>query len=114
MLPLREGRLERTGKVGSELTPEEAQEEARQAAINAIAAVRAHLGDLGKVRRCVKVTGFIASAPDFAGQPGVLNAASDLLFQVFGEAGRHARAAVGVSVLPLDSPVEIEFLFEVD
>ena len=75
--------------------------------------LRANIGNLGKVKKCVKITGYIASAPDFTEQPKVLNPASDLMFEVFHEAGRHARAAVGVSVLPLNSPVEIEFIFEV-
>jgi enamine deaminase RidA (YjgF/YER057c/UK114 family) len=113
ILPSKDGRLIRTGKVGSDLTLEEAREEARQAVINALSVLKAHIGELSDVLRCIKVTGFIASAPDFTEQPKVLNAASDLLAAVFGESGRHARAAVGVNVLPLNAPVEIEFVFEV-
>lgn len=113
MLPFSEGRLRRTGKVGADLTVDEAREEARTTAINALSVLKACLGELGKVKRCVKVTGYVASSQDFTEQPGVLNAASDLMAEVFGEAGRHARAAVGVPVLPMNSPVEIEFIFEV-
>lgn len=113
MLPLREGRLTRTGRVGETVTLEEAAEDARTSAINALAVVKSAVGELGRVSRCVKVSGFVASAPDFTDQPKVLNGASDLLFAVFGERGRHARAAVGVNVLPMNAPVEIEFVFEV-
>ncbi|MFE5328649.1 RidA family protein [Embleya sp. NPDC056575] len=112
-LPMIEGKLPATGKVGAEVTAEEAKELARQCALNALAAVKAELGDLALVRRVVKVVGFVASAPDFTGQPGVINGASELLGEVFGEAGRHARSAVGVAVLPLDAPVEVEILVEV-
>lgn len=113
MLPLREGKLARTGRVGESLSLNEAQEDARQAAINALSILKAHLGSINRVVRCIKLVGYIASAHDFTQQPAVLNAASDLLRDIFGENGRHARAAVGVSVLPLNSPVEIEFIFEV-
>jgi enamine deaminase RidA (YjgF/YER057c/UK114 family) len=113
ILPLREGKLKRQGRVGNDLNVEEAREEARQAAINAISILKSHIGDLGRVVRCVRIGGYIASAPDFTEQPKVLNAASDLMAEVFGDAGRHARAAIGVSVLPLGAPVEIEFVFEV-
>lgn len=113
MLPLLEGRLLKTGRVGEDLNLKEAQECARQAVINALSVVNAHLGSLELVARCVKLGGFVASGPDFADQPKVLNAASELLAEVFGEQGRHARAAVGVSVLPLHSPVEIELIFEI-
>ena len=102
-----------TGKVGAEVTAEQAKEFARTCALNAVAAVAALLGDLSQVVRVVKVVGFVASAPDFTGQPGVVNGASELLGEVFGEAGKHARSAVGVAVLPLDSPVEIEMVVEV-
>lgn len=112
-LPMIEGKLPSTGKVGAEVTAEEAKELARQCALNALAAVKAELGDLSLVRRVVKVVGFVASAPDFTGQPGVINGASELLGEVFGESGRHARSAVGVAVLPLDAPVEVEILVEV-
>ena len=112
-LPMREGQLMLTGKVGGEVTPEEAVECARQCALNALAAVRAEVGDLGAVKRIVKGVVFVASTPDFTGQPLVANGVSELLGEVFGEAGRHARSAVGVAVLPLDSPVEVELVVEV-
>jgi len=113
ILPFRNGKLTRTGKVGESVSLEMAMEDSRTAAINALAVLKLHIGSLNNVIRCVKMTGYIASAPDFIDQPKVLNAASDLLFDIFGEAGRHARAAVGVNVLPLNSPLEIEFIFEV-
>jgi enamine deaminase RidA (YjgF/YER057c/UK114 family) len=112
-LPMREGQLITTGKVGGEVTAEEAVECARQCALNAIAAVKAELGDLSLVKRIVKVVAFVASTPDFTRQPGVANGASELFGQVFGEAGQHARSAVGVPVLPLDAPVEVELVVEV-
>ena len=112
-LPMVDGALPKTGKVGAEVTPEEAKELAQQCALNALAAIRAEIGELSNVRRVVKVVGFVASAPDFTGQPGVVNGASELLGQVFGEAGVHARSAVGVAVLPLDAPVEVELIVEV-
>jgi len=112
-LPMRDGQLIATGKVGGEITTEQAVECARQCALNAIAAVRAEIGDLSKIKRIVKVVAFVASTPDFTGQPGVANGASELFGEVFGEIGRHARSAVGVSVLPLDAPVEVELLVEV-
>lgn len=111
-LPMRDGALMATGKVGGEVSPEEAQACAQQCALNAIAAVKAEIGDLSLVTRVVKVVAFVASTPDFTGQPGVANGASELLGKVFGEAGRHARSAVGVPVLPLDAPVEVEILVE--
>jgi enamine deaminase RidA (YjgF/YER057c/UK114 family) len=103
-----------TGKVGAEVTPEQGFECARQCALNAIAALKGELGELSRVRRIVKVLVFVASAPDFTGQPGVANGASELLGDAFGEAGRHARSAVGVAVLPLDVPVEVELIAEVE
>ncbi len=112
-LPMREGQLIATGKVGGEVTPEEALECARQCALNAIAAVRAEVGELANVKRVVKVVAFVASTPDFTGQPGVANGASELFGAVFGDAGQHARSAVGVPVLPLDAPVEVEIVVEV-
>ena len=112
-LPLRDGELMRIGKVGSEVSPEEAHECARQCALNALAAVRSVVGDLSAVTRVVKVVGFVASAPGFTGQPQVVNGASELLGQAFGDSGRHARSAVGVAVLPLDAPVEVELVVEV-
>lgn len=116
-LPLREGKLIKTGHVtgksGESVSIEEAHECARQCVINALSVLKSYLGDLDRIKRCVKLNGYVASSQDFTEQPKVLNAASDLLFEVFGEAGRHARAAVGVSVLPLNSPIEIDFIFEV-
>jgi enamine deaminase RidA (YjgF/YER057c/UK114 family) len=113
ILPLRGGTLTRTGKLGDTVTLDEGREDARTAAINALAVVKAHVGSLAAIKRCVKITGYIASSPDFTDQPKVLNAASDFIHELFGEAGRHARVAVGVNVLPLNSPVELEFIFEV-
>ncbi|MFE1785560.1 RidA family protein, partial [Streptomyces sp. NPDC059506] len=107
-LPMVDGKLRSTGKVGAEVTAEEAKELARVCALNALAAVKSVAGDLDRVKRVVKVVGFVASAADFTGQPGVLNGASELLGEVLGEAGVHARSAVGVAVLPLDAPVEVE------
>ena len=112
-LPMRSGELMTTGKVGAEVTPEEAVACAQQCALNAIAAVKAEVGDLSLVKRIVKVVAFVASTPDFTGQPQVANGASELFGKVFGDAGVHARSAVGVPVLPLDSPVEVEILVEV-
>ncbi|MDX3228385.1 RidA family protein [Streptomyces sp. ME19-01-6] len=112
-LPTVDGKLGVTGKVGAEVTPEEAKELARTCALNALAAVKSAVGDLDKVVRVVKVVGFVASAPDFTGQPGVINGASELLGQALGEAGVHARSAVGVAVLPLDAPVEVEIQVEI-
>ncbi|MBI5211901.1 MAG: RidA family protein [Nitrospirae bacterium] len=114
MLPLKEGTLLKTGKLGESVSIEEAQECARQCVINALSVIKSHLGALDKIIWCVKLIGYVASAADFTEQPKVLNAASDLIFEIFGEAGRHARAAVGVSVLPLNSPIEIDFIFEIE
>jgi enamine deaminase RidA (YjgF/YER057c/UK114 family) len=113
-LPMVEGKLAATGKVGAEVSPEDAKKLAATCVLNALAAVKAEIGELSKVRRVVKVVGFVASAPDFTGQPGVVNGASELLGEVFGDAGVHARSAVGVAVLPLDAPVEVELIVEVD
>ena len=112
-LPMRSGELMVTGKVGGEVSEEEAVACAQQCALNAIAAVKAEIGDLDQVKRIVKVVAFVASTPDFTGQPRVANGASELFGQAFGEAGIHARSAVGVPVLPLDSPVEVELIVEV-
>ena len=112
-LPMRAGQLMLTGKVGGEVSQEEAVECARQCALNALAAVRAEVGELSAVKRVVKVVAFVASTGDFTGQPFVANGVSELLGEVFGEAGRHARSAVGVPVLPLDAPVEVELVVEV-
>ena len=113
-LPFRDGELHRTGKVGDAVTPEEAKESARLCALNALAAAAEKAGGLDNLRDVVKVTGFVASAPGFNGQPGVLNGASELLGDVFGEAGLHARSAVGVAELPLDAPVEVELIVSLD
>jgi enamine deaminase RidA (YjgF/YER057c/UK114 family) len=107
------GALAATGKVGAGVTPEQAKELAATCALNAIAAVKSIVGDLDKVVRVVKVVGFVASDPGFTGQPGVVNGASELLGAAFGDAGVHARSAVGVAVLPLDAPVEVEIMVEV-
>jgi enamine deaminase RidA (YjgF/YER057c/UK114 family) len=107
-LPMVNGKLGLTGKVGAEVTAEEAKAQARICALNALAAVKSVIGDLDRIERVVKVVGFVASAPDFTGQPGVVNGASELLGEALGEAGVHARSAVGVAVLPLDAPVEVE------
>jgi enamine deaminase RidA (YjgF/YER057c/UK114 family) len=113
MLPLKEGKLVAAGRAGEAVALDEAVLAARIAAINGLAVLKAAIGNLDQVRRCVKITGFVASAQDFIDQPKVINGASDLLLEVFGDRGRHARAAVGVHILPMNSPVEIEFIFEV-
>jgi len=112
-LPLSEGHLLHSGKVGGGVSDEEGHACARQCALNALAAVKAEVGDLSAVTRVVKVTVFVASTPHFTGQPQVANGASELLGEVFADAGQHARSAVGVAVLPLDAPVEVELLVEV-
>jgi enamine deaminase RidA (YjgF/YER057c/UK114 family) len=111
-LPFVAGSLAATGKVGGELSPEEAKRHARTCALNALAAVHALVG-IDAVVRVVKVVGFVASAEGFSGQPAVVNGASELLGEVFGEAGAHARSAVGVAELPLGAPVEIELVVEI-
>ncbi|OLR89692.1 RidA family protein [Actinokineospora bangkokensis] len=111
-VPFVDGGLAATGKVGAEVSPEEAQGLARLCALNALAAVHDLVG-LDAVVQVVKVVGFVASAEGFTGQPAVINGASDLLAEVFGEAGRHARSAVGVAELPLGAPVEVELVVEV-
>lgn len=111
-LPFVEGKLTTTGKVGAEVTAQEAKDLAAVCILNAIAAVKSVIGDLDRITRIVKVVGFVSSDATFTGQPGVVNGASELLGEVFGEAGIHARSAVGVAVLPLDSPVEVELVAE--
>ena len=120
-LPFINGRLEATGKVSSgtegasdeaTVSPEAAKQYAAVCAVNALAAVKSVIGDLDRITRIVKVVGFVSSDPTFTGQPGVINGASDLLGRVLGDAGQHARSAVGVAVLPLDSPVEVELIAE--
>jgi enamine deaminase RidA (YjgF/YER057c/UK114 family) len=107
-----DGQLPAIGKVGGQVTADQARDLARTCALNALAAIDALVG-LDSVVRVVKVVGFVASTPEFTGQPGVINGASELLGEVFGEDGRHARSAVGVAVLPLDAPVEVELVVEV-
>ncbi|MGV0992923.1 MAG: RidA family protein [Mycobacterium sp.] len=111
-LPLTEGKLTHAGKVGAEVTPEDAKAAARTCALNALAAIDALVG-IDRVTRVVKVVGFVASAPGFNGQPGVVNGASEFLGEVFGDAGIHARSAVGVAELPLAAPVEVELIVEI-
>ena len=112
-LPARDGEMIAIGKVGAEVTEEQGYECARQCALNALAAIKAEIGSLDDIVRVVKATVFVASAPDFTAQPKVANGASELLGEVFGEAGKHARSAVGVPVLPLDVPVEVELVVEI-
>ncbi|MBG0560934.1 RidA family protein [Actinoplanes aureus] len=111
-VPLVDGKLPKAGKVGDDVTVEEAVELARICALNALAAIESLVG-LGRLVKIVKVTGFVASAPGFTGQPAVVNGASNLFGDVLGEQGRHARSAVGVSELPLGAPVEVEVIAEV-
>ena len=111
-LPMVDGVLPATGKVGAEVTPEDAKALARNCVLNGLAAARSAIGSLDRITRVVKVVGFVASDPSFTGQSAVINGASELLGEIFGEAGQHARSAVGVAALPLDAPVEVEFVFE--
>ena len=111
-LPFENGELRKTGKVGDSVSAEEAYEAARLCALNALAATATEAGGLDRISRIIKVTGFVASAPHFNLQPQVINGASDLIGVVFGEAGLHARSAVGVAELPLDAPVEVELVAE--
>lgn len=113
MLPLKDGKLLKTGRLGESVSLEDAVLCARTAAVNALAVLKSSVGSLDMIKQCIKITGFVASGPDFIDQPKVLNGASELMVEVFGEAGRHARAAVGVNILPMNSPVEVEFIFEV-
>jgi enamine deaminase RidA (YjgF/YER057c/UK114 family) len=112
-LPLVDGKLAATGKVGESVTPEDAAGLARVCALNALAAAAEAAGGLDAIARVVKVTGFVASVPTFTGQAQVINGASEFLIEVLGDAGRHARSAVGMAVLPLDAPVEVEMIVEV-
>ncbi|WP_208544833.1 RidA family protein [Rathayibacter festucae] len=109
-IPFVDGALPATGKVGAGVEPEVAKDLARVCALNALAAIADVIGSLDRVTRIVKVTGFVASAPGFNGQPGVINGASEVLGEIFGEAGKHARSAVGVAELPLNAPVEVELI----
>jgi enamine deaminase RidA (YjgF/YER057c/UK114 family) len=113
-LPLEAGELHTAGKVGATVSVDDAYEAARLCALNALAAAAAEFGGLNQLRRIVKVTGFVASAPGFNLQPQVINGASELVGELFGEAGLHARSAVGVAELPLDAPVEIELVAELE
>jgi enamine deaminase RidA (YjgF/YER057c/UK114 family) len=113
-VPVVDGKLQAAGKVGESVSPEEAAGLARICALNALAAAAGAAGGLDAIKRIVKVTCFVASAPSFTGQPQVANGASELLTDVFGDSGRHARSAVGMAVLPLDSPVEVEMIVEVE
>ena len=111
-LPFIDGSLPATGKVGADVDATEAAGMARTAVLNALAAIETSIGSVDRITKIVKLVVFVASAPDFAGQPGVANGASDVLVEIFGESGRHARSAVGVAVLPLDAPVELELIVE--
>ena len=111
--PVRDGKVTITGKVGSDLTEEQGYKAARETVMVSLAALKAEIGSLDRVKRIVKVTGFVNSAPGFNRQPWVVNGASDLLIEIFGEAGKHARSAIGTSELPLNIPVEIELIVEI-
>ena len=111
-LPSVAGVLPATGKVGAEVSPDDARQYAATCVLNGLAAAKGVIGSLDRIVKVVKVVGFVASDPSFTAQPGVINGASELLAAIFGDAGEHARSAVGVAVLPLDAPVEIEFVFE--
>jgi enamine deaminase RidA (YjgF/YER057c/UK114 family) len=111
-LPFVDGALPATGKVGTTVSADEAKGYAQTAVLNALAAIQTTIGSLDRITRVVKLVVFVASEPDFTGQPGVANGASDTLVEIFGDAGRHARSAVGVAVLPLDAPVELELIVE--
>ena len=113
-VPTENGRIVRPGKLGADLEVEEGQELARLCVLNGLAAAKQALGSLDRVKRVVRLAGYVASAPGFGQQPAVINGASDLLAQIFGENGRHARVALGTNELPLGCAVEIEFLFEVE
>jgi enamine deaminase RidA (YjgF/YER057c/UK114 family) len=114
-LPLKDGQVSITGIVGDTVTPEQAQDAAKLCALNIIAQAKTALnGDLDRVKRVVKLTGFVAAGPSFGGHPQVINGASDVMVQVFGDAGRHSRAAVGAPSLPRNAPVEVEAIFEVE
>lgn len=112
-VPVVDGELAVTGRLGVDVDVDDAKQAARTCTLNALAAVRSVVGDLGNVKRVVKVVGYVNSAPDFSQQPQVMNGASELLGEVFGEIGQHARSAVGVAALPLNAPVEVELVVEV-
>ncbi len=111
-LPTVKGELNHVGQVGKDLTEEQGYEAARISCLNCLGVIKSHLGDLSRVRRIVKVTGFVSSTPEFTGHPAVINGTSELLGEIFGEAGAHARAAVGVSALPKGAAVEVEMIVE--
>jgi len=111
-IPMQDGRVVFTGKVPTEKSIEEAQKAAKLCAINILAQLKANLGSLDKITRIIRVSGFVNSTPDFTEQPKIINSASDLFFEIFGENGRHARVAVGVASLPLNSTVEIDAIIE--
>lgn len=113
-IPMVDGKLPKTGRLGENVSLEEGQELARRCVLNGLAALKAEIGDLRKVKRVVRVGAFVACTDTYADQPKVANGASELLQQVFGDKGKHARAAVGTNALPLGAPVEVEFLFEVE
>ncbi|MDO5662891.1 MAG: RidA family protein [Brachybacterium sp.] len=113
-LPMVSGSLARTGIVGADVNPDDAADLARICCLNALAAIRAEIGDLDRITRVIKLVGYVASDPAFTGQPAVINGASTFLGEVFGPAGVHARSAVGVAALPLGAPVELDLVVEVD
>jgi enamine deaminase RidA (YjgF/YER057c/UK114 family) len=112
-IPIKDGQLSRRGSVGDDVTEDDAYDLAQTCALNALAAVKSVIGDLDRITRIVRVTGYVQSASGFTGQPAVVDGASDFLVKVFGEKGQHARVAVGVYQLPLDSPVEVDIVVEV-
>lgn len=112
-LPLIHGELPASGKVGADVSPEQAYDLARTCGVNLLAALKHGVGDLDRITQIAKVGGFVASAPDFTGQPQVINGTSDLLGEAFGEIGQHARSAIGVAVLPMDTPVEVDLIAHV-
>jgi enamine deaminase RidA (YjgF/YER057c/UK114 family) len=112
-LPFENGKIKYTGKVGKDLTPEQGYDSAKLCALHALASAREVLGDLDRILRVVKVTGFVNAAPGFVDIPKVINGASDLFVEIFGDKGKHARSAIGVSELPLNSSVEVEVIFEI-
>lgn len=114
MLPLKAGKLTISGRVGESVSLEEAAEAAKTASINALAVLKSAVGSLDEVKRCIRIEGFVSSSQDFIDQPKVLNGASNFIFEVLGEVGLHTRTAIGVNILPLNSPVEISFVFEVN
>lgn len=113
ILPFRDGKILKKGKVGKDLSIEEAQQEAIQVVLNALSVIKEFYG-FYKVKQCIKITGYIASAENFIDQPKVLNPASELMIKIFGEKGKHCRVAVGVCSLPLDAPIEMDFIFEIE